>query len=292
MRALLLVIIPLLVGCFTATPLNKQEIAALQDRYLDSLTLRVDHTVDQLRFDIIRQEYEQRINDSTVETRLVAYHPLGFDLGNGLFFDLNKNLSLRLNHLLDIQETTNYSLKKTVPTKRKTHISYKSNEGGEYCNSWTNLFGKEKTVCVQQKSVATTVQLFRKGRLCYTIEKADNKTIYTSGRRQKNKCIIEEVETKNFTVGRRKRKIQFLQDHRNQLKLGRYHLLKYNIEHNRIEIYQRGRKKNTLLYLIKKGKDKLFIYNPRYFGYKIEFDSNQLIIFRNNKHLYKIEREI
>ncbi|MEQ8532406.1 MAG: hypothetical protein RIB86_11165, partial [Imperialibacter sp.] len=80
-----------------------------------------------LRADLIRQKTYSYINDQYHE-QPVSYHPLGFELGNGLFFDLNKNLSLDLAYLLKLDKNRDFKLKMTTygidgqPKKRQHFI--------------------------------------------------------------------------------------------------------------------------------------------------------------------------
>ena len=100
-RSNILVVILLVVFCSACSTLNITEIKNLEKKDFDSMKLKPEIEPNDLRIDIIRQTHDNRVNDSTTETAYTPYHPLGFDLGNGLFYDLCGNLSLRIDYLLN-----------------------------------------------------------------------------------------------------------------------------------------------------------------------------------------------
>ena len=103
--------------------LNISQIMNLEKTQFDSLCLIPDSEVNYLRIDLIRQTYED-VNDST--TKDTPYHPIGFNLGNGLFYDLNENLCLRLDYILEFSSDTNFEIQKiNGPEKNRGITNYK-----------------------------------------------------------------------------------------------------------------------------------------------------------------------
>lgn len=86
--SLLLLII---CGC---TTLNKTIIENTDRSIFQPLVLIPDYDICNIRIDLIRQTNKEQVNDSATEAEKIPYHPVGFYLGNGLFLDLNDNLSL------------------------------------------------------------------------------------------------------------------------------------------------------------------------------------------------------
>ncbi len=118
----------ILVLSSSCANLNISEIKNLEKAKFDSLRLRPDREINNLRIDLIRQTYEESINDSIKETKDTPYHPIGFDLENGLFYDLNKNLCLRIDFLLDFSSNKDFELQKiNNPEKHREIIIYRFN---------------------------------------------------------------------------------------------------------------------------------------------------------------------
>lgn len=70
--------------------LNTSEIEYLEKVKFKSLTLTPDWEARNLRIDLISQTSAEDVNDSVKEKEDTPYHLIGFDLGHGLFYDLNK----------------------------------------------------------------------------------------------------------------------------------------------------------------------------------------------------------
>ena len=93
MKKILLLTLPflLLLSC------NPLDLSTLdQDIKFEELDLKVSYELEDLRFDVIRQQTSDATSDvGDTDTEDVPYHPFGFDLGNGLFYDLNGNLGFK-----------------------------------------------------------------------------------------------------------------------------------------------------------------------------------------------------
>ena len=58
---------------------------------------------NELRIDVIRQVTETYVDGTTTYYEDVPYHSVGLDLSNGLFYDMNGNLSFRLDYLSSVE---------------------------------------------------------------------------------------------------------------------------------------------------------------------------------------------
>ncbi|MFA8298561.1 MAG: hypothetical protein ACEPOV_00180 [Hyphomicrobiales bacterium] len=97
----LFTIILLALCCVSCSNLILKEIQTTKRIEFEPLYVRPDIDLSNLRIDIIRQtETETSENvltgEEETETKDVPYCFMGFDLGNGLFYDLNENLSFRV----------------------------------------------------------------------------------------------------------------------------------------------------------------------------------------------------
>ena len=106
------------IGCFvifciigflsTCATLNKSTINSLHREKLIGPFLQPDFELYDLRIDLIRNTTTEEVNDSTETEKEMPYHRLGFNLGNGLYYDLNENLCLRLTDLFNIDDLSDF----------------------------------------------------------------------------------------------------------------------------------------------------------------------------------------
>jgi len=108
MNKLLLLFAPfLLLSC---SALRKADIPVRERTQFAELQLEPRADIFYYRLDIIRQQRSEYVNDSTSNTVDVEYHTMGFDLGNGLFFDLHDNLGIDLFQLLEVDTSKSFMI--------------------------------------------------------------------------------------------------------------------------------------------------------------------------------------
>ncbi len=87
----------------------------------DGMLLKPDHEPNDLRIDVVRQKTTSNSTDAeghtTISESNVDYHPMGFDLSNGLFYDLHGNLSLRIDKLLNVKEGSAFEIRNSSGRK-------------------------------------------------------------------------------------------------------------------------------------------------------------------------------
>ncbi len=297
MRKLMIyMIIILITGC--AVPMNKTEIRELQPHPWDNLQINIGQETNNLRFDIIRQSYEEEVDDSTTETKTVDYHPVGFDLGNGLFYDLNKNLSFRLDRLLSINDTDNFIIKEGINIAQKRGLTEKSKIGNNICTKGKGFFGVKYKSCIDRKINDNLIEVFQNKRLCYKIATSGNEIAYTIRKRRRPDCVIKKTGENDYYIypsrrskKRYKEKEFILKD--GEIMLNDQYLIKKEPSQNTIAIYRKNwmnKKYSILLYRIKQDKNKIFIYDTRFFGAKIEKYGNRMSFYRNNVKWKELER--
>jgi hypothetical protein len=113
---LLIVLLLILTGCAT---INLADLPKEEDRVpFDPLEVTIAYDVYCIRLDLFRQTRTRtkRVRNADgdwvtkTETEKVPYHFLGVDLGNGLFFDAHKNLSIDLIRLLKLDELEEFTI--------------------------------------------------------------------------------------------------------------------------------------------------------------------------------------
>ncbi len=95
------------------TSLNKAVVSNSDKREgLQKLHLSAGYDVYQLRVDLIRQVTSNYAGNNNYQTSPIPYHYLGVNLGNGLFYDANHNLTLNLNQLPELRHLQDFIIVK------------------------------------------------------------------------------------------------------------------------------------------------------------------------------------
>jgi hypothetical protein len=269
-------------SCFTT--LNVKEIQNLEKIEFGSLQLKPEIEPNELRFDIIRQTYSKTINDSTLESKLTPYHPLGFYLGNGLFFDLNKNLSIRIDYLLNLSGCEPFEIKQLYSlNKDKSAILYKFNN-----NSFSINYNPRKKDYVKYTKVVLgdSIAFTARNRLSYAIVKSDTSILYRGEKRIWD--VINQRDSSNFYIEYGRRKQNYILEG-NRIILDDYYIITLNNDNNIIEIKTATKNGENTLYTIIRDNNNLFIFNHKYYGYKLEIANNTLIVNLGDKFATKYE---
>ena len=195
---ILLILILINFGC--KTTLKISEIKDLSKIEFESLFIQPDIEPYDFRIDIVRQTTDEQVNDSTTETEDVPYHLLGFNLGNGLFYDLNDNLSLRIDYLLNIDTKNDFEIEK-VYSKSKWNRKFKNNEGNFTIESKRKKKIYDK---LQVKYFNDSLSISFRNKHRYSIVTVDSLTKYMSTKR-----VIDKIQKKykNFYYQIHKRSV-------------------------------------------------------------------------------------
>jgi hypothetical protein len=265
--------------------LNISEIKNLEKMKFDSLTLNPNWEAHNLRIDLIRQTYEEDVTDSTKETKETPYHPIGFDLGNGLFYDLNKNLCLRLDYIMDFSKDDDFEVKKiTRPEKNTGNTIYR------FINdSLLVQYPPRKKIRYRYHRInyQDSITFMYKKRLKYAIIETDSSLIYSGKKRKLD--VINKINDNNYYLNKRKWKDEY-EIKNKDIFLENDYVVSLTNNDLRIEIKShRKKRKDRVLYIIEKDSDKLFIYNKNYSGLLIKKVGNDILIYRNKTLLRKYE---
>jgi hypothetical protein len=265
---------------FSCATLNISEIENLEKLEFEPLILKPGKETNNLRIDFIRQTYSEFINDSTEEIRDVPYSPIGFDLGNGLFYDLNNNICLRVDYLLDISSSENFEIQETNRPKKNKGINiYKF-----YNDSLTVTKLKKEKVRQRYYQIRNqdSISYMYKNKLRYSIYESD--TSYILSGRKKIRQKINQIDINRYSVGKGRRN-KYFQINENELQLGNKYLMTLTDNKETIYIMRDGKRRDKVLYKIEKNDNTLFIYNRKYSGLKIDRDGKTVLIYKNDKPL-------
>lgn len=262
----------LLASCTILSPVIEMDRS--KPLPLESLQLTPDWEPNELRIDLIRQTYTENTSDSTCETRNTPYHPLGFNLGNGLFYDLNKNLTFRIDHLLGFNPEVSFELIHTYPSRRQNRgqaISFHN-------NTLTNTFSPRNKSHLRYERLQSedSVSYFFKNRHLYSIVETDSSLAHWGSRRIND--IIQKEGEGHYRSGLSRRQWEFfLED--GQVRLDQHYVISMANDYQHILVLGYRKKGNRKLYTIELTNSEIRVYNHRLEGLKVEKKSNAIDVY-------------
>ena len=269
---LLLCLLPFIFGCATLN-LSTIEEAARTD--FQPLILEPHFDVYNIRIDVIRQTDESETDDSTTGTEERRYHPVGFNLGNGLFLDLNDNLSFLVPELLNVDPGENFTITQqsfghlvntTTTYKLADSLFVKVNKGLITTRSKKRIHRNDSVLLVNEG-------LFSK----YRITGSDSSYSYHSGLSNTTLHKTDQGYYYNTLFGRYEYKKRD-----NEINIGKRYIVRNRGD--QIEIVERGLfNGENLLYKIIKSDNRLILYDRNYRGKEIIAGKGALYVNKNGK---------
>jgi hypothetical protein len=270
--------------CISCATLNIDEIRDLHRTEFSRVELKPGYEINNLRIDLIRKNFTENINDSVTETKDSPYHPLGFDLGNGLFYDINENLCLKLDFLLGYSADKDFEIHESYRANHKRGIKVY-----RFCNDTFKvnyMYGKNLHYRYHIVPDGKGLTVMYNKRIKYSIAFTDTLAIYTENMIKPR--IIQQAGKDQYDLNIRRRKDHFRKAG-SGIFLNKDYLVSLADDHLSLEIKNPRRKKNNTLYTIVKSDSSLFIYDKRYSGIKIEKDKDNILFYRNNVLWTKFE---
>ncbi len=293
----LFLIIIITSSCST---LNIAEINKLNKQNFDNTKLNIDYDISNMRIDIIRQEDYDSDNVTTKR----PYHPLGFNLGNGIFVDMNYNISLLVLDLFKIHKKDTFLIiRKNYNSFFRNDIIYKNIDINlsdiqknlipkiAKKNTKYTQFSVEKTGFIKNKNktiIANSDNLIEAQRQsAYNFQITTNDSLYTY-KTALSKVKINVMSNNNYQIKSLLGNKEFKQTG-DTVFIGNKYIIK-NLG-NAIEIW-RNRKlgRNYFIYKIIKSENELFIFNNNFKGFGISKLENKLVVQKNNKKLHQFSK--
>lgn len=268
------------VSCAT---LNVNDIASLDRGAFEPLRLTPEIEPNYLRFDLIRKTEAKPVNDSASETVDLPYHPLGFYLGNGLFYDFNGNLTIRADYLLHAPAEGFHIRKSGRPEKNKGITEYIYRPDTLY----KQYPHRKKPIYQYHRLSENGVESFMYGhRLRYIVETTDSTIVYR-GKRRKWDVLYRDGPDAYYL--NRRRWVNHYRKSEEGLVLGSDYLVTLADGGRAIHIKRGGKKRDRLLYTIERDADRVFIYDRKKRGRMITFEGNSFLVYRNQTLLMRYE---
>ncbi len=272
-------ILLLISGCKT---LDVNEIYMSKKVSFEPLELRPSVEPNFQRIDILRQQETSTAGDVTVVSD-VPYASFGFDLGNGLFMDLNHNISFRIDTLLRILPYENFVLERFDNARKATPSSrYKFQD---YTLTFENpKTGKTRTD-YRIENFGDSIAYLDGDKLDFALAQTDAMTIQYTGRRSKN--IIYKSSDTEYFIKHSRRNSDYYKLSPTEIQLGDDYTLRLSANGLKMELLRNSRRGYTLLYIFEKTPDKIYVYDLAFKGKVIHYSKDRIQI-QYNQHLGEI----
>lgn len=271
-----LLVLSVIPGCGTLDRLSIQKIKSIE---YNAFNLQPAHDPYHLRFDIIRQSEVSNILDSVKNEEPLPYHPLGFDLGNSLFFDLNGNLSLRLDQYLALNPQHFYLMYAWRQHTTKG-VYYQWQQDTFFVNR-TKIKTPAYRFHLQEHQDTSFYMVHNK--IKYWINRQDSTT--SMGSRKKVLHTIGTDGFQSYSLNRRKHPKKISQSG-NEVFLWTSYKIVLSPDRKNILVQRRGRKNTYTRLTICRDENNTYIFDQRFHGYRLQRDKNNLDIY-NNQKFYK-----
>jgi hypothetical protein len=242
--------------------------------------LRLDPAIEtnNLRIDLVRQTEEERVNDSTVTTEDTPYHPVGFDLGNGLFYDLNDNLSFRIDELLGVTQRDCWSVERLDGRRPRRADCVWS-----FCSDTLTLNyppGRRKRYIHHLVKEGETTLVKSRNRLQYAVDSDSGRTVYRYRTRKID--VIEKAGENGYSVREGLRR-EYFRLQGNRLLLKRNYIIEMTDSNQKIRIIQYGLFGSRVLMTMEKSGGLVYLYDRYFRGWKLESGDNGITIYRDGR---------
>lgn len=258
-----------LTGCYLPKPFHFSELQNTPSSKLDPLELTPSYDLYNFRFDIVRQT-EEDCSDEGVE-----YHSLGFRLGNGLFYDMNGNLSFNAHELFGLTNFQNFKI-----SADPVLASYsKTDEGIETTAKlfWKKVKFMEKIEVTPEGNVLLLGNRKHPETTTYGIYQNDNELKLGN---PNSKCVIKTTDS-GYSFFRN----QFYK-RGNEIFLGSDFMIKEHSDKIEIFSYHKKPARQNLLYTIQKIGNDFIVYDRNYYGARLNRSEQGVLKYEHNKRLF------
>ncbi len=265
-----------LITCQACATLDKSEIRTLHRVAFGALRLAPLAEPTELRVDLVRQQTSRQVSENTVTYQDVPYHPLGFDLGNGLFYDLNGNLSIRVNFLLGVEGEPVFKIKKEDMSRGKRGIEYYTFRQDSLLKSYEH---KDRIVPLLVRDGGPDSLSFG-GKFVrdYAIVQRDSSVVYRGKHRARD--ILRQQPDGSYALDKWLSSREF-QKNEKVVELGRHFRVELTNHDRTMQVWGSALFGKKLLFTIERGTDKILVYDQKGAGKMIKLGREEFALYRN-----------
>ncbi len=277
------IIIPIVLAVILSScaTLNKSEIMQAGPVEPDKVQLKPHLDIYGERIDIVRKTVDREGGESGSGEDM-PYHDAGFYLGNGLFYDLNGNLSILPFDLMQLTNQTSFTVRKINHKKPFNREIVFSRDLASFSVKVEKGIGFSSYVSVIQDDSVTELSKGKLGTKALILKR-------NGSYKYKQVLAGEDIKkTKNgYTIKSLLNTENYVKNY-NEIYLNDDLVVKK--QGKTISIYKRTWGSSTLLMEMKFAKNTFFIYNDKFRGLKFEKKENVLKVSENQKliHTYSL----
>jgi hypothetical protein len=266
------------ISICSCASLDRQEVKKLERIQFEPLQIRPELESNNLRIDVIRQSTQNYSGENFWSYTLDPYHKMGFDLGNGIFFDLNYNLSLRLDYLLKFNGEDEFIIKETNPRIPNRQPIVYALEGDSLFISSSDK--KKRKYIFNKTGNMDSLSFMKDNRQLHAVVTNENGISYFTN--AKSDLQIKTPVNNQYEVEKKRRTEAY------QLIDGAIYLRDlysvHLVDANRIiEIREMRRNRSRKIFTMERSGDKIFIYGRNFSGKKITLENGVVRLFLDQK---------
>ena len=268
-------------GCST---INIHSVREHQQQSFNPLQLSPAFEHNSLRIDVIRQVtltydyygyYYDEYDYGYIEEEDVPYHPMGFDLGNGLFYDMSGNFSLRIDNLLDFDPEREFTINKLIRPSRRGN-----SEQFSFVNNSLAITKPSRTRGNFQYRISEqndTLIYSRKGKRRYATTKSQEGITYQFKNRRPERISSNRKGGFVYKKRNREQPIRLFDD---RIWIGNQYVVWQSEDRKFIFVNseKRHRKNKRPLLTIKKSDKLLLAYDQNRKGIRVELGQNSIYV--------------
>ncbi len=271
---------------YSCATLNISEIRSKDNKVaIEDLNLRMSLEVYDLRIDLRRETTTQSVNgpNGTVSSQTVnvPYHPLGIYLFDGVFLDINNNLSINVIDLVDktYQEDFEIKLKNNMRPNALPDFVVKRT-GNKVRREYRSLFGKsgssvlflDSLIVIEHPGLTNNENI---------VVKNDRLRYFRKGLIGKySKAEIVKTE-QGLIVPRFGKDTEYKQPEKNIIHIGKYTTVKNYSD--RVEFIYSGLFGSQSIYTLLKLHDGYIFHDKNNRGIRIKVSDNKILVEENGR---------
>ncbi len=279
----LVLVFSVLSSCAT---LNLSEIKSNDNKVaIEALKLGMSMELYDLRIDLRRETTTQTVSAAngvvSTQTVEVPYHALGVYLFDGVFLDINNNLSINVIDLVDNTYQRDFEIKYKHKYKPNSPFDYEvERTGNEVKCMYKTLFGKggskvlflDSLVVIEHQGLTNNENI---------LVKEDRLRYFRKGVIGKHsKAEIVKTE-QGFMVPRFGRDKEYLQPEKNTIYIDKYTVVKN--QGDKVEFIYKGLFGSEIVYTLLKLRDGYIFHDKKNRGIRIKVDGNKILVEENGK---------
>ncbi|MFA8298560.1 MAG: hypothetical protein ACEPOV_00175 [Hyphomicrobiales bacterium] len=286
-------IVLMILFCSSCSYCYLDNIDKVERTDFDPLELKPDLELTKLRFDLIRQTQIKREKNILMEeeetvTKDMPYHSIGFYLGNGLFFDLRRNLSLCVTDLFGLEDR-DFIIRITDDTTRIGRAAdyiYR-NDSLQYTRA--NKKRLKYRYHIQRKNEEIAIYNALRHKKPDNYYRFGDSLFEWRNRRRTLKTIKKQADSSYIVLDRKFKRLMKCKMRNDTVELSWDISLVYSDGGRCIEVYKKYFNDERRYWSIIHSDNELLVYDKTGIGYRFVFHDNCIDYYDGKKFILRYE---